>query len=216
MVLSQYLAELKNIRTLAQDEEIALWQGFKEGGDLGCRRQLIESYQPLVFKTAMRWQLPEATMLDMIQEGTVGLIEAAENFDHTRGVAFSLFAAHRIRGRILNYLEREGRFNWTYIDSPAGDDDEKGTIGDLLVDTAAAVPDQAERNFLVQQVKNALDRLPEKEQLALNAVYLEEREPKQVAAALDVSLSHLYKLQKQGIRRVRGMLSKLMHEMKNI
>lgn len=216
MSLTQYLAELQKIQLLSPAEEQCLWQQFKEQGNLDSRRKLIEHYQPLVFKVAMRWRLAETALMDIIQEGTVGLIEAVENYDHARGVAFSLFAAHRIRGRILNYLEREGRLSLTYIDSPIEGKEDIGTIGDLLIDTAAAVPDQAERKFLVEQVKSALERLPQKEQLALNAVYLEEREPKQVAAALDVSLSHLYRLQKQGIRRVRGMLSKLMHEMKNI
>jgi len=79
MILSQYLAELKHIRLLTAEEEATLWRGYKDGGDLSCRRRLIESYQPLVFKTAMRWQLPETTMLDIIQEGTVGLIEAVED-----------------------------------------------------------------------------------------------------------------------------------------
>lgn len=216
MMFSDYLAELNKVRLLTLAEEQCLWQSFKEQGDLGGRRKLIEHYQPLVFKVAMRWRTDEASMMDIIQEGTVGLIEAAENYDHQRGVAFSLYAAHRIRGRIVNYLEKEGRLKVTYIDSPLEGSEDVGTIGDLLVDTAATVPEQAEQNFLVEQVKNALNRLPAKEQMVLNGVYLEEREPKQVAAALDMSLSHMYRLQKQGIRRVRGMLSKLMHEMKNI
>ncbi|WP_371372200.1 sigma-70 family RNA polymerase sigma factor [Sporomusa aerivorans] len=209
MVLSQYLAELKNIRTLAQDEEIALWQGFKEGGDLGCRRQLIESYQPLVFKTAMRWRLSEPAMLDILQEGTVGLIEAVENYDHTRGVAFSLFAVHRIRGRIINHLSSQ-EDSLLCIDSPLAGHRTQATIADLLVDAKLEVAAQAEQNFLVEQLKTAMDRLPAKEQQVLNGVYLNDCEPKDLAASMELSVSHIYRLQKQGIRRLRGMLSKLM------
>jgi RNA polymerase sporulation-specific sigma factor len=83
------------------------------------------------------------------------------------------------------------------------------------VDGAAEVAVKAEHNFLVEQVKSAMDRLPPKEQMVLSGMYLEEREPKQLAESLDMSLSHIYRLQKQGIRRVRGMLSRLMQEMKN-
>ncbi|SMC38555.1 sigma-70 family RNA polymerase sigma factor [Sporomusa malonica] len=209
MVLGQYLAELKNVRILTPEEERALWQGYKDGGDLGCRRRLIESYQPLVFKTAMRWRLSEATMLDVIQEGTVGLIEAVENYDYTRGVAFSLFAVHRIRGRIINHLTREDE-SLVWIDSPMTADSSQSTIADLLIDAHAEVAAQAEHNYLVQQLRTAMERLPVKEQQVLSGVYLDDCEPKELAANMELSVSHIYRLQKQGIRRLRGMMSKLM------
>lgn len=213
-VLSQYLAELKKIRLLDAAEEKLLWESYKEAGELDSRRRLIEHYQPLVFKVALRWRADEATAMDLVQEGTVGLIEAAESYDHTRGVAFSLYAFHRIRGRIANFVAREGKLNWVYIDSPL---EEEGalTLGDALVDGAPAVAAQAERNFLVSQVRSAMDRLPKSEQAVLAGMYLEEREPKQLAETLDMSISHIYRLQKQGIRRVRGMLSRLMQDMKS-
>lgn len=47
--------------------------------------------------------------MDVVQEGTVGLIEAAESYDHRRGVAFSLFAVHRIRGRMMDWLAAEAK-----------------------------------------------------------------------------------------------------------
>jgi len=212
MLFEHYVAELKKVELLTPEEEQNLWQGYKVDGDLTCRSQLIEHYQPLVFKTVMRWRGNQAVMMDLVQEGTVGLIEAAENFQPDRGVAFSLFATHRIRGRILNYLEREGKLNWVYMDSPV--DAEKATLGDTLVDTAAAVSDQAEHNYLLEQLRSAMGRLPEREQVVLSGVYLDDQQPKELADKLNLSLSHVYRLQKQGIRRVRGMLSRMMQEFK--
>jgi len=215
MALRQYLTELKKIRLLDIDEEKLLWQGYKESGDLDSRQKIIEHYQPLVFKVALGWRIDEPALLDLIQEGTVGLIEAVESYDHTRGVAFSLYALHRIRGRMLNYSTREGKLNLVYMDSPVAEENGSFTLADFLVDGAAAVAVQAEQNFLLEQVKTAMGRLPAKEQLVLSGMYLEEREPKQLAESLDLSLSHIYRLQKQGVRRVRGMLSRLMQDMKN-
>ncbi len=210
MQLKQYLNELNKIRLLTAEEEQRLWQQYKEKDNLDCRRELIESYQPLVFKVAANWQTDEVTLMDIIQEGTVGLIEAVENYDHTRGVAFSLYASHRVRGRMLNYMEREGKKNLAYMDMPLTAEEGANTLSDLLIDTAPAVAHQAEQNVLIAQVKQALVRLPAKEQLILNGVFLEDQEPKQLADTLDLSLSHVYRLQKQGIRRIRGMLSKFM------
>lgn len=214
-MLQQYLNELKKIKLLTPGEEKGLWAAYKEAGDLESRRRLIEHYQPLVFKVALQWRTAdESRMMDLIQEGTVGLIEAVEGYDHIRGVAFSLFAFHRIRGRILNFINREGRQNWVYMDSPLADEDNL-TLAECIVDEGAEVAVQAEQNFLVEQVKTAMGRLPANEQFVLCGMYLEEREPKQLAESLDMSISHIYRLQKQGIRRVRGMLSRLMQDMKN-
>ena len=200
MILNQYLKELKKIQLLSREEESALWLQYKENNDLNCRSSIIEHYQPLVFKATTSWRLNESIVMDIIQEGTVGLIEAVENYDHQRGVAFSLYAMHRIRGRMLNYMEREGKLSLR----------SDSTLNDLLVDDGAEVSGQAERNYLVQQVQNAMGRLPVNEQAVLSGVFLEDREAKQLAESLDVSVSHIYRLQKQGIRRVRGMLSSFM------
>ncbi len=210
MILQQYLKELKKINLLSREEEETLWLQYKEHHDVQCRSTLIEHYQPLVFKAMTSWRFDDRIAMDLIQEGTVGLIEAVEKYDHHRGVAFSLYALHRIRGRMLNYMEREGKLSLLSIDSPLSDSSEDSTFGDLLVDRRAEVSTQAEHNYLVEQVKNAMGRLPSNEQAVLSGVYLEEREPKQLAESLDMSISHIYRLQKQGIRRVRGMLSKFM------
>jgi len=209
MDLNQYLRELQKIQLLSREEEQELWIGYKEQNDSACRTKIIENYQPLVFKAATNWRLDEGIVMDMIQEGTVGLIEAVGTYDHQRGVAFSLYAMHRIRGRMLNYMQREGKLASCSIDSPLSDD-QSSTVGDLLVDARAEVAKQAERNYLVEQVEKAMGRLPANEQAVLSGVFLEDREPKQLAESLDVSISHIYRLQKQGIKRVRGMLSKFM------
>ncbi|MDU4960921.1 MAG: sigma-70 family RNA polymerase sigma factor [Sporomusaceae bacterium] len=209
MSLRKYLTELKQVRMLEPAEEQALWRSYKEKGNDDSRRVLIEHYQPLVFKAAARWRGDESAIMDLIQEGTVGLIEAVENFDPGRNVAFSLYAIHRIRGRILNYAEREGALRCLSLDGATG---EAETV--KWESSAAAnqppVAVQAENNFLVDQVKTAMERLPANERRVLSGVYLAEQEPKELAESLNLSLSHVYRLQKQGVRRVRGMLSKLM------
>ena len=213
MRLQEYLAEITNIKLLEPAEEVCLWTGFKLQGDMECRRRLIEQYQPLVVKALASWRGREEILMDLVQEGTVGLIEAVENFDPTRGVAFSRYAIHRIRGRMLNYLEKETRMKQVSLDTPCSTAFGPA-MADTLTDLSLPVAEIAERDFLLDQMHIALNRLPAKERLALSSVVLEEREPRQVASALQITPSHLSRLQKQGIRRVRGMLSRLMGELK--
>lgn len=204
--------ELKQVKMLSPEEEGRLWRAYKKTGDEACRARLIESYQPLVFKIAMLWRVEESTMLDIIQEGTIGLIEAVERYDESRGVAFSLFAYHRIRGRMLNYMEQEGKKEHTSIDMTLHNADGQVTLGEMIEDPSVPAHELAEQNALMAEVSRALERLPVKEQLVLSGVYLEDREPKRLAEEMNLSPSHIYRLQKQGIRRVRGMLSRFIKQ----
>ena len=210
MRLDQYMKELNRVQLLEPEEERALWQAFKEENDTAARQRLIESYQPLVFKQAMPFRSLD-NIMDIIQEGTVGLIEAVENYDYRRGVAFSLYAVHRIRGRILNFVKKEGGADIACIDGAEEQPGRRFNISEL-VDDAAPLPEQTERKFLAEQLQAALARLPQKERQVISSVYLEQQEAKDVAAALAVSPSHIYRLQKTGIRRIRGMLSKFMQQ----
>lgn len=207
MRLDQYMKELNRVQLLEPEEEQALWQAFKEERDTVARQRLIESYQPLVFKQAMPFSHLTCIM-DVIQEGTVGLIEAVERYDHTRGVAFSLFAVHRIRGRMLDFLRREGRVDIACMEENL--EDASGNLKENLVDTAASVPEQAESHELSGRLHQAMARLPAKERAVLEGMYLRSEDAAQMADNLQVSSSHIYRLQKSGIRRVRGMLSRFM------
>ena len=213
MRLKDYLSEVTKIRLLEPAEEQELWLGYKQLDDMESRRRLIEHYQPLVVKALSHWRAEESLLMDLVQEGTIGLIEAVENYLPERGVAFSLYAMHRIRGRMLNYLQKEAKTAMVSIDTPR--DRTSGiTLAESLPDLAPAVADTAEKNFLLEQLRAALERLPNKERLAISGVFIEDQEPRNVASCLQITPSHLSRLQKQGIRRIRGMLSRLMAEMK--
>lgn len=212
MVLQEYLQELNKITLLTPEEENALWKAYKDQNDMESRSQLIEQYQPLVFKEAMRWHIPDDMVLDAIQEGTVGLIEAVERFDYTRHVAFSLFAVYRIRGRIIDYLNTEGKRAAISLDEP----DENGmTLQEMLPDEGIDISEQTGQHLLFEHVAHVLQRLPQKEQLVVEGVYLQNKPQKHIAHDLSMSLPYVYRLQKRGIRRVRGMLSKFIHDSKN-
>ena len=105
-MLKEYLAELQKTPLLSREEETELWQRYA-GGDQEAYNKLMTSYQPLVFKTAAGFRLPEQQTMELVQEGMLGLLEAAERYDYKRGIAFSVFAVHRIRGRMLDFLHVE-------------------------------------------------------------------------------------------------------------
>lgn len=158
-MLDDYLKELQKITLLEPDEERALWQAYKDNGDMMARSRLIEQYQPLVFKETMRWHIHRDILSDALQEGTLGLMEAVERYDYRRGVAFPLFAVHRIRGAILDYLKREGAVSAVSLDEP----DERGvTLQDTLCDEEQDPAEATSRQLLLEKVGHVLKRLPER------------------------------------------------------
>lgn len=206
MQLEEYINELHKVSILNYEEEIELWEQFKIKQELKARQKLIESYQPLVFKVAMPYRDME-NIMDLIQEGTVGLIESVESYDHNRGVAFSLYAVHRIRGRMMDFLRREGQ-----IDLPCINSDFNEQAVEFADVSSPTVTEQVETLEMIGKLRQAMQRLPQNERTVLESMYIENEEAKTVAQKLEFSVSHIYRLQKQGIRRIRGMLAKFMQK----
>lgn len=207
-MLQSYLEELRKTPLLEPEEEAGLWEKAKQG-DLEAHNRLMVSYQPLVFKHAVSFHLPEAETMELIQEGMVGLLEAAEKYDHRRGVAFSLFASYRIKGSMVDFLQHNGENSTIYLESetPQG-----FTLAEVLVSDAISPTEAAEKQLLQDKVAQAMERLPVKEQQVLTSIFLEDKPAKVVADTINTSLGQVYRLQKQGVRRVRGMLSRFMHD----
>ena len=210
-MLQGYLEELRKTKLLEPVEERALWERVAQG-DLQAHKKLMTAYQPLVFKIAISFQLPEADTMELIQEGMVGLLEAAETYDYTRGVAFSVFASFRIKGSMVDYLKKSNS-GALYLEGDLG----SGlTLGETLASAQASPTELTERQLLHEKVTQALGRLPEKEQQVITGMYLEDKTAQSVADAIDISLGHVYRLQKKGVRRIRGMLSRFIHDFNKI
>jgi len=211
-VIQQYLAELSKIRLLAPAEEKSLWHEYKVEGSRGAREKIIESYQPLVYKIASRITDREELFFDLIQEGTVGLIEAVENYDLKYEAKFSTYAQHRIRGRMIDFLRRL-RINRDSLDVAVHQEEFQDLLT-MLADKQVNVEEEVAFKLLHQQVNKAIDRLNPKEQKVIYDLYLLDKEPAVAAQEMNISLSYLYKLQKKALQRLRGMLAKLRSEIK--
>ena len=209
-MLQQYLTELKKIKMLSPEEERELWIREEEG-DEAAHQKLTSSYQPLVFKTAVQFHMPEEITLELIQEGMVGLLEAVESYDYTKGVAFSLYAVHRIRGRMCDFMNREFSRDELSLDRETA---EGWSLAEFIPGLQLLPEEVVERHAVSDRVSQAIDRLPQKEKQVLQGIFLENKTPSVLAADIKVTPGHIYRLEKQGVRRIRGMLSRFMRDFK--
>lgn len=103
--LHLYLREVGRFPMLAPEEELELARRVQETGDSDAAFRLVSSHLRLVVKIAMdfqrRWM---QNVLDLIQEGNVGLMRAVNKFDPEKGIKFSYYAAFWIRAYILKFI----------------------------------------------------------------------------------------------------------------
>jgi RNA polymerase primary sigma factor len=106
--LSKYLEEIGQYEPLAPKEEIALAQRVKQGDRLALKK-LTEANLRFVVSVAKDYQGQGLPLTDLINEGNLGLIKAAERFDETRGFKFISYAVWWIRQSILQALAEHSR-----------------------------------------------------------------------------------------------------------
>jgi RNA polymerase primary sigma factor len=106
--LQLFLNEIGRHRLLTPDEEIELAKRI-ERGDLEAKDRMINANLRLVVSIAKKYQGSELTLLDLIQEGILGLIRAVEKFDWRRGYRFSTYATWWIRQAVERGMDAKAR-----------------------------------------------------------------------------------------------------------
>jgi RNA polymerase primary sigma factor len=106
--MSLFMQEVRRYPLLTRAEEIELAQRI-ERGDLKAKEQLVNSNLRLVISNARKYQGQELPLLDLIQEGILGLIRAAEKFDYRKGFKFSTYATFWIRESIQRAIANRAR-----------------------------------------------------------------------------------------------------------
>ncbi len=103
-LLASYLAEVRRYPIMSAEEERAVAVRYVETGDREAAQKLVTSNLRLVIKIAFQYHRQWANVLDLIQEGNVGLVEALSRYDPYREIRFSSYAQYWIRAMILRFL----------------------------------------------------------------------------------------------------------------
>jgi RNA polymerase sigma-32 factor len=103
-VLTVYLQDIRRHRLLTRGEETDLARRYAHTHDPEIGRQLVTANLRLVVKIAQEYRRAHRNVLDLIQEGNLGLIQAVERYDPFRGIRLSSYAAWWIRAYILKFI----------------------------------------------------------------------------------------------------------------
>lgn len=106
--IQMYLREIGKVKLLTQEEELSLAKR-KERGDKEAERKIIEANLRLVVSIAKKFVGKSLSLLDLIQEGNIGLFRAVEKFEYRKGYKFSTYATWWIRQAITRALADQSR-----------------------------------------------------------------------------------------------------------
>ena len=178
---------------MSPERESELWRLCSQG-DMNAREELIVSYRPLVWWIAGKIHTADNTLRqDIIQEGMLALIRAVDKFEPERELKFSTYAYHKIHGQIINMLERSEKKaplpvpdEWLGINEH---DFYYDNDGDDWLDASAAV-----------------SKLDGREAEIVSALFFEGKKPKDIAREKSLDLSHVYRLRRAAIAKMRLLL----------
>ena len=179
--------EERTSASLSPERERALWE-LCRSGDANAREELIVAYRPLVFWVAGRIHAAPSLRQDLVQEGMLAMIGAVDRFDPDRDLKFATYACHRIRGQMLNMLERSERR------APVPVPDEWLEV----------VPAPGDEDWL--DVAESIARLRGREAEVVSALFFEGKDPRAVADEQHLDISHVYRLRRSAVARIRSWL----------
>ena len=140
---------------------------------------------------AKKFTVSNSIFPDLIQEGMIALIRAVDKFDPARKSRFTTYSFYRIKGQMVNFIQRkESR-------APCPVDESLMDLRDPFS------PDKIDDLISISQ---GLKVLPEREAEVISSMVIQGREAKEIAFNKGMDLSHVYRLKRKGIFRLRNWL----------
>lgn len=208
----RYLHDIGRLPLLTPEEEAELAARSRRG-DRSALHRLASANLRFVVSVARRYQGNGVPLADLVNEGNIGLLRAAERFDETKGVRFVSYAHWWVRRAIVDAID-------AHRGVPRGDGgarislDEpltqgRGTLQDVLSDPTAATPESdVVEGALRTAVEASLADLPEREALVLRRYFGigtgGSEDLGQIGRSLGVSRERARQLKERGLARLRS------------
>jgi RNA polymerase sigma factor (sigma-70 family) len=152
-LLTTYLRDISKYRPLTSEQEITLFNQMHLGHQ-SARDQLICAHLLLVVNIARRYTHPGTDIMDLIQEGNIGLMHAVDIFDPTQGTRFTTYAVYKIHKQIQRFLNKNDD-RMISLDINVDNGDENLLLSDTIEDQ--------ENGMMEQQFENSQKRMEQEE-----------------------------------------------------
>jgi RNA polymerase primary sigma factor len=229
--LRLYLREIGKVPLLTADQEVYLAKRI-ERGDLIAKTQMIEANLRLVVSIAKSYLGRGLSFLDLIQEGSLGLIRAVEKFDYRKGYKFSTYATWWIRQAVTRAIADKARTiripvhmlemttdevreilrmaqHPVSLEKPIGEEEES-ELGDFVQDEAAESPDEeASLSLRREDIERALESLPDRERKVIELRFgLKGEQPctlEEVGRAFGVTRERIRQIENNTLKKLESL-----------
>jgi RNA polymerase sigma factor (sigma-70 family) len=157
-LLTTYLRDISKYRPLTSEQEITLFNQMHLGHQ-SARDQLICAHLLLVVNIARRYTHPGTDIMDLIQEGNIGLMHAVDIFDPTQGTRFTTYAVYKIHKQIQRFLNKNDD-RMISLDINVDNGDENLRLSDTIEDKDNTMMEQQ-----VEDIQTRMEQEEVKEQL---------------------------------------------------
>ena len=169
-VLSRYFSEIREYPLLTKDEELVLAEGVKNG-DRAALNELIESNLSFVVKVSIEYRNLGLPFEDLLNEGNIGLIEAAHRYDASKGTKFITYAIWWIRKSILKALSEHSNL----VRVPNYQMKKVREIRDAEASLRRSLGRAPERAEISQRLSKSVNKIDQVLQFSMREVSLDEK-----------------------------------------
>jgi RNA polymerase sigma factor (sigma-70 family) len=213
-LLNTYLCDISRYQPLTPEQEHSLALRVRQG-DAQAREQLIHANLRMVVNIARQYLRPGVEMLDLIQEGNIGLITAVDKFDPNMGNRLTTLAFYWINKHIQRFLDNEPH-DLVSLDMEITTSREYLLLSDTIADQGTILGDQSiqhidavmEREEMQSKVREMLSRLPKREREVIRLLYGLDNYPvlsrKEVAQIIGVREEQVSRIKTRALDALHG------------
>ncbi len=200
-----FVRDVKRLPLLSKDEESILMKRSATG-DKGAEKKLIESNLRFVLKTAFSYYRPGLSLMDMIQEGCIGLMRAVRKSDPSFDCRLVSYAALGIRGKVLRAIAYDKRHHMESLDDVIVNDDMDGGGERTLLDVLASEKISAEEAAFINHLVK-METLNTREKAILKMHYWQDLTLEEIGRTLNLSADHIARIKKKALFKLRWGLA---------
>ena len=215
-LLESYLRDISRYQPITLEQEQILAQAARQG-DTEAREQLIHAHLLMVVNIARQYQRPDVEMLDLIQEGNIGLIKAVDMFDPAKGNRLSTLARFWVEKYILRFL-RDEQEEIISLDTEISESGETLLLSDTIADKATLLGDPSFKNIdsvmeheeLKELLAAQLVKLSPNEQEVLRLIFGLQGYPsmtrEEISKVLNIQMDQISRIKTRALRRLKEMI----------
>ncbi len=201
-LLRMFLKDVEKIQMLSQEDEMNVARRSRIG-DEASRNHLAESNLRFVIKVVFQYWSPGLPLMDMISEGCLGLMKAANTFDPDKGFKFLTYAGYAIVQGVIKAVQDHKQYGHDSLDEPIYDDESEISQGDVL----ASKDQHSDETAFYNQVREMLDHLSSRERTIIALRFWHGLTLEEIGSRVNVTKETARKIETRALRKLRWAIN---------